>query len=595
MNAFRRSLVAIVLCMGLSMALFAHRANLQEAEQQVVLSISSTMWMFSELVFEAQRLLTVLADVHESGTGFEQIGTRFDILWSRVDLVASIKFQRRLKIKSGLEEFDRWRRKWDLVVYGDRPITDQQIVQMRAELEPILTGMRRAWVAGFQGANFGTWEKAASSTQADIRRQETMIGALTVLIILYLGAEVYFGNVATRRERSLRAAADAANQSKSDFIANVSHEVRTPLNGIINMASHLLDHPMTREQRECLGVIEDAGDLLLSTINDVLDLSKIESGQLAVEAEVFDPMRGLRLARDLYHDMARDKGLVLDLELPHGPLPKLEGDERRLRQVLHNLVSNAVKFTDSGRVVVRAWFAAGDAAGLYIDVSDTGPGVAPEAQARVFEPFVQENEGLQRGAAGTGLGLPITRALCSAMGGSVSLDSVPGEGACFRVFLPLGRVEAKTTDRLPSDAETDAAPSLNARVLITDDNATNRFVLRKLLKDQGIVIFEAASGAAALDLLAETRVDVVLMDIQMPGLDGIETTARYLAAEAEAGRVPAAVVGVTANVMPEQVASYKDAGMVAVLAKPVAKAMLLNTIAALAADTDEMQPRRASG
>ncbi|MEO0670333.1 MAG: ATP-binding protein [Pseudomonadota bacterium] len=595
MNAFRRSLVAIVLCMGLSMALFAHRANLQEAEQQVVLSISSTMWMFSELVFEAQRLLTVLADVHESGVGFEEIGTRFDILWSRVDLVASIKFQRRLKIKSGLEEFDRWRRKWDLVVYGDRPITDQQIVQMRAELEPILTGMRRAWVAGFQGANFGTWEKAASSTQADIRRQETMIGALTVLIILYLGAEVYFGNVATRRERSLRAAADAANQSKSDFIANVSHEVRTPLNGIINMASHLLDHPMTREQRECLGVIEDAGDLLLSTINDVLDLSKIESGQLAVEAEVFDPMRGLRLARDLYHDMARDKGLVLDLELPHGPLPKLEGDERRLRQVLHNLVSNAVKFTETGRVVVRAWFAAGDAAGLYIDVSDTGPGVAPEAQARVFEPFVQENEGLQRGAAGTGLGLPITRALCSAMGGSVSLDSVPGEGACFRVFLPLGRVEAKTTDRLPSDAETDAAPSLNARVLITDDNATNRFVLRKLLKDQGIVIFEAASGAAALDLLAETRVDVVLMDIQMPGLDGIETTARYLAAEAEAGRVPAAVVGVTANVMPEQVASYKDAGMVAVLAKPVAKAMLLNTIAALAADTDEMQPRRASG
>ena len=550
MNAFRRSLVAIELCMGLSMALFAPRANLQEAEQQVVLSISYDM---------------------------------------------RIKFQRRLKIKSGLEEFDRWRRKWDLVVYGDRPITDQQIVQMRAELEPILTGMRRAWVAGFQGANFGTWEKAASSTQADIRRQETMIGALTVLIILYLGAEVYFGNVATRRERSLRAAADAANQSKSDFIANVSHEVRTPLNGIINMASHLLDHPMTREQRECLGVIEDAGDLLLSTINDVLDLSKIESGQLRVEAEVFDPLRGLRLARDLYHDMARDKGLILDLELPHGPLPKLEGDERRLRQVLHNLVSNAVKFTETGRVVVRAWFAAGDAAGLYIDVSDTGPGVAPEAQARVFEPFVQENEGLQRGAAGTGLGLPITRALCSAMGGSVSLDSVPGEGACFRVFLPLGRVEAKTTDRLPSDAETDAAPSLNARVLITDDNATNRFVLRKLLKDQGIVIFEAASGAAALDLLAETRVDVVLMDIQMPGLDGIETTARYLAAEAEAGRVPAAVVGVTANVMPEQVASYKDAGMVAVLAKPVAKAMLLNTIAALAADTDEMQPRRASG
>ena len=595
MNAFRRSLVAIVLCMGLLFAMFAHRDNLQEAERQVVLSVSATMWTFSELVFEAQRFVTVLVEVHEGGANAETIKKRFDILWSRIDLARSIEFQRRQNITEGLEAFDVWRHAWDPVVFGATPITDAQVVRMRAELEEIVISTRRAWVSGFQSSNFGTWEQVASTTEMDILRQELMIGALSALIILYLVAEVYFGNLATRRERALRAAADAANRSKSDFIANVSHEVRTPLNGIISMASHLLDDEMTREQRECLGVIEDAGDLLLSTINDVLDLSKIDAGKLPVEMEVFDPMRGLRLARDLYHEMARDKGLILDLELPHGPVPKLEGDERRVRQVLHNLVSNAVKFTDSGRAVVRAWYASGDAAGLYIEVSDTGPGIAPEAQARVFEPFVQENEGLQRGAAGTGLGLPITRALCTAMGGTVSVDSVPGEGACFRVFLPLSRVEAKTTDRLPSGEPTQAAPNLDARVLITDDNATNRFVLRKLLKGQGVEIFEAASGSEALAVLAETRVDVVLMDIQMPGLDGIETTARYLKAEAQAGRRPASVVGVTANVMPEQVASYKAAGMVAVLAKPVAKAMLLNTIAALIADTEEMQPRRAWG
>ena len=321
LTSFKRSLVAICLSLALVASMMVHRDNLQDAEHQVVFSVSATMWKVSELVFEAQRFATALADLSAGSAEPDSVRLRFDILWSRIDVVAALEFQRKPLIADPLDDLRSWRATWDPVVFSDQPIAPQQLVQMRQSLEAHIVALRRGWVAEFDDAHFGTWAQAASTTQAEIARQEWMIAGLMALIITYLAAEVYFGSVATRRERALRDAADRANRSKSDFIANVSHEIRTPLNGIINMASHLADDPLTREQRDCLAVIEDAGDLLLSTINDVLDLSKIEAGQLQVDFQVFDPMRGLRLARDLYRDLARDKGLALELELPHGPLP----------------------------------------------------------------------------------------------------------------------------------------------------------------------------------------------------------------------------------------------------------------------------------
>ena len=596
LTSFKRSLIAICLCMALLASMVIHRANLQEAEHQVVFSVSATIWKVSELVFEAQRFKTALAD-HSSGRAdLNTLQLRFDILWSRIDVVAALEFQRKPLIADPLQEMVEWRETWDPVLFGNDAPTDVQLGDMRQSLEPLIVDLRRGWVAEFDDAHFGTWAQAASTTKSEITRQERMIAALLAMIVLYLAIEVYFGSVATRRERVLRAAADRANRSKSDFVANVSHEIRTPLNGIINMATHLLEHPLTKEQRECLAVIEDAGGLLLTTINDVLDLSKIEAGQLTVEYDVFDPMRGLRLARDLYIDVARDKGLVLDLELPNGPLPKLEGDERRVRQVVHNLVSNAIKFTETGQITVRAWYDTEPKAGLHIHVSDTGVGISEEAQARIFEPFVQENERMQRGVAGTGLGLPISRALCDALGGSITVESTPGQGTVFKVFLPFDRVEVTLSDRRARKAPEAGVECLDVRVLVTDDNATNRFVLRKLLDKHGVDILEASSGMEALEILAETRVDAVLMDIQMPGLDGLETTSRLSEAEILAGRVPPPVVGVTANALPEQIEQYKAAGMVDVLAKPVAKAALLRTIATVTApDADVSAQRRAAG
>ncbi len=602
LNAFKRSVLAIGLCFALLVSMMVHRANLQNLEHEVVFSVSVTMWKVSELIFEAQRFSTTLADHVAGQADLSEVQLRFEVLWSRIDVVNELKFQEKPKIADPLADMLVWRADWDTRLFSDEAFTNQQIADMRQSLEPLVTAMRAGWVAEFDSANYGTWAQAANITQFRVLRQEWMIAGLLALIVAYLSCEVYFGSVATRRERMLRAAADKANRSKSDFIANVSHEIRTPLNGIVNMATHLADFPLTREQRDCLAVIEDAGDLLLSTINDVLDLSKIEAGQLQVERAVFDPMRGVRLARDLYNDAARDKGLALELELPSGPLPKLEGDERRVRQIVHNLVSNAVKFTHSGRVVLRVWYEAGDRPGMHIHVDDTGPGVPAEAQARIFEPFAQEVDRMQRGTSGTGLGLPITRALCEAMGGTITLQSARGDGACFKVFLPLDRVEVTPSNRHTRKPHAIAEMETDLTVLITDDNDTNRFVLRKLLEQHCATIFEASSGQEALELLAETRVDVVLMDVQMPGIDGVETTIRFLEAEALAGRDPTPVVGVTANALPEQAREYKAAGMSEVLSKPVVKQQLLDTIREVIKETAKSAPsgaefgqRRAAG
>lgn len=605
LTSFKRSLIAIVISVALIGAMLKHRSQLREAEHEVVFSLSSSMWKVSELVYEAQRFATAASDMAKLGIGVEDFQLRFDILWSRVDIVSGIGFQDRPYVRQPVEDLEAWRARWDPVIFSEPPFAPEQLLQMRQELDGIVVDLRRGWIRDFESAGFNTWASAASTTERDIARREWIIAMLLALITVYFAAEVFFAMRATGRERSLREMADRASRFKSDFIANVSHEIRTPLNGIIGMAAHLAEQPMAKDQRDCLAVIQDSGDLLLSTINDVLDLSKIEAEQMSVQSDVFDPMRGIELARALYVDVARNKGISLELAFPNGPLPKLEGDERRLRQVLNNLVSNAIKFTEHGRVELRAWYGHAQGAppdaqdgppGLYIVVSDTGPGIAAHLQKRIFEPFVQDAKGLQRGSAGTGLGLTISRALCEAMGGSLRMESVLGEGTQFFVSVPLERVESVPLHmKTPSSEAHKIAPEIaGMRIMIVDDNKTNRFVLRKMLERAGAEVLEAASGREALEELATERVLAVLMDVQMPGMNGVETTARFLEAEALAERAPPPVIGVTANVMADQVASYKAAGMVEVLAKPVSKDLLIATLAKHVGPADGGQDAQAA-
>ncbi len=573
------------------------RSNVREAETQVAASISSTMWKVSELIYEGQRLITALARVEGDSIEVEALRLQFDLLWSRVKVVEMIDFKHRPLTTGALKGYRTWLDRYDPVLFAADAPTRAELQHMQVSLTPLVVATRKAWVREFNAVQFDALAEASKETQVRRTQHELLIVGLLVLIIGYLVAEIYFGSRAQARERALRALADAANKSKSDFIASVSHEIRTPLNGIVSMASHLADHPLNKEQQQCVSVIEASGGLLLDTINDVLDLSRIKAGKLVITNSVFDPFGCLRLAHDLHCKQATDKGLTINLMLPDGPLPKVEGDERRFRQVLHNLVSNAVKFTSAGHIRITARYGtndvdgiAGSGTGLYVSVSDTGSGIPYDSQQRVFDPFEQVNETMTRDVGGTGLGLPICRSLCQAMGGSISLQSEPGLGARFDVFLPFDRVEL-TRPAYKGDADqSDIESVLKGRVMIVDDTHTNRFVLRKLLGGHALEIFEAESGMDALEQLATLDVDVVLMDIQMPGMTGLEATLHLREAAALAKTDPPPVVAVTANVMAQQVQSYKAAGMVEVLAKPVSKRALVSTLRAILRETGSDAP-----
>lgn len=577
----KRSLIAIGLCIGLIIAFSEHRKTVQETERHMMFSVSNASWKISELVYEAQRFFTALSD-HAAGTADQRdLQVQFEVLWSRLQIVVATDFPERAALDAHLEAFQAWLIENDQAVFDPAGIPSGRMVQIRNSLEPLIVNIRQIWVKEFNQARGGSDREAGTLMRGQHAFQEFVIAGLLVAIVLYLLLEVYFGHRAQKREQDLRAAADAANRTKSDFIANVSHEIRTPLNGIISMATHLGDHPLSPELRECVSIIEDSGGLLLSTINDVLDLSKIEAGEMSIEFRAFDPERILKLARELYLDQAHDKGLTLDLDIRDLPLPAVIGDERRCRQVLHNLVSNAVKFTSEGSVRIEAEYARlrDGQSGLRIIVADTGPGIEIAAQKTIFQPFGQADATISRDFGGTGLGLTISRKLCEAMGGELMVSSRPGLGAKFIVTLPFARAPQDTLAKGGNgSAKVETLSPLEGRVLIVDDNATNRLILRKLLSRQQLDLMEADSGRAALEVLGTERVDLVLMDVQMPGMNGLEATTRLLEAAKLGGYAAPSVVAVTANAMPEQRQAYLAAGMTMVLAKPVSKAALIDTM-----------------
>jgi PAS domain S-box-containing protein len=363
----------------------------------------------------------------------------------------------------------------------------------------------------------------------------------------------------------------------SAFLATMSHEIRTPLNGVLGMAQAMARGEMPDLQRERLEIIRTAGQSLLALLNDLLDLSKIQAGKIELEDGVIDA-EDLAQCALAFKALVEDKDVCFRLGLEESARGAWRTDPKRVRQILHNLVSNAVKFTDRGSVAVTIGH---DGANLTMRVEDTGIGIPPNRLAHIYDRFVQADASMTRRYGGSGLGLAICRDLVELMDGTIDVESKPGVGTVFMVALPMAR--AQNSGPLEPVAEPELqAPGTEAagrlRVLAAEDNPMNQLVLKTLLGEVGVEVFLVANGEEAVAAWRAADWDVVLMDIQMPVMDGVSAIRLIRETERRERRARTPVIALTANAMAHHKADYLGAGMDAVVAKPISLALLLQAM-----------------
>ncbi|THD62414.1 ATP-binding protein [Phenylobacterium sp.] len=437
----------------------------------------------------------------------------------------------------------------------------------------VIAPVERLSQAMHQVAGGGSFEPV------EVKAQDQLFRSLTSSfnhLLGKLGEREEDLKAAMRDLESARDAANAANVLKTQFLANMSHEIRTPLNGVLAMAEVMSMGELADVQRERLGIIRQSGSLLLAVLNDVLDLSKIEAGKLSLVKEDFDLVPTLSATAETFQVLARGKGLGFGFTISAEAEGWWRGDADRLRQIVGNLLSNAVKFTPEGSVEAFVDITE-NAQALRLVVRDSGVGIAPEKLPALFEKFTQADNSATRRFGGTGLGLAICRELTQMMGGSIDVESREGHGSTFTVELPLSRGEA-------AGAATEAAAhdtgDRNIRLLAAEDNPTNQQVLAAVMESLGIDIDIVGDGKQAVDAWKVGGYDLVLMDIQMPVMDGIDAARAIRDHEAAEQRKRTPIVALTANALTHQVDEYLAAGMDGHVAKPIEIAKLYEAISA---------------
>ena len=394
-------------------------------------------------------------------------------------------------------------------------------------------------------------------------------------------------NLAKARDEAL-----AANRAKSTFLSVMSHEIRTPLNGVLGMVHVLLKDAPTEQQRSRLEIVRESGDALLAILNDLLDISRIEAGKMSLESIEFDIRGVLSGAYAAFTAIANKSGIsfILDIDPAAGIYL---GDPTRVRQVAYNFLSNALKFTKEGRVILSARLVDG---GLEISVLDTGIGIASERLDGVFDPFVQADASVNRNFGGTGLGLGISRDLAKLMGGSIRVESELGKGSTFTAFLQIPRLrDATETLRVVNDDEPVASQEIvqSLRVLAAEDNLVNQLVLRTLMEQFGITLTVVENGKLAVEAWESQTWDIILMDMQMPVMGGVEASRFIREQERATGRAKTPIIAVTANAMTHHMSEYESAGINGVVSKPIKADSLANVLIKVLDELASSQPQMA--
>jgi signal transduction histidine kinase len=411
------------------------------------------------------------------------------------------------------------------------------------------------------------------TTSANLRSQRSLSDALVQRFEREaLAAELAAEN--TRREaheaemEEARNKAESANRAKDDFIATISHEIRTPMNGVLGMLRVVRDTELTAEQRSYLRTASDSAESLLLLLNDVLDFSKIEAGRLELERAPFPPATVAKSVHDLLHARARDKGLQFDLHLGENLPGVVIADQGRLRQILVNLLGNAIKFTEKGKVelTVKCVERSDTKAVLHFVVTDSGIGIDSAALERLFKPFTQADSSMSRKYGGTGLGLVISMRLAQAMGGIIQVQSSHGRGSTFQLVLPCPLPDMSSAAARVTEAPKFVTPTLRGRVLVVEDDSVNQQVIDLFLKKMGLTAMFAPDGEVAITTATTQPFDLVLMDCQLPGIDGLEATRQIRKILADK---PLLIIALTANASTQVRENCLAAGMNDFLSKPV--------------------------
>ena len=577
--------------------------------------LDNMVWTASQLEVDVLRLLAeaerLTGRPEMDAAALGSLRTRYDILYSRANILSrSVMLEALAEDRTVIDALDRLRAfldRYEPLIDGEDALLMAAVPALRDDTER-LHGESRQMVLRI----IDHFARDADEKRAGLAALLQRIAVATVALLLVLSALlVLLARLYRRQQRAqaeLRVARDAAlagQRAKASFIAVMSHEMRTPLNGILASLELVLGRIREPKQKQFVELAHASALQLMHQINDVLDISKIEAGRIEIEAAPFEPGPLLEAAIASLQPLAEARGNAIGLELAPGVPRAVQGDVVRLRQILQNFLSNAIKFTENGRITVAARPAGNGL--LEISVADSGIGIARDDLERVFEDFVMLDPTYSREVGGSGLGLSICRRLASAMGGEVGAESTKGAGSRFWVRLPLPEVADAPATKAPDSpvanlavpdggalpgGEAPAPAAGGLCVLVADDNAVNRTVIAQMLLDLGHQPHLAANGREAVALARETAFDAILMDISMPEMDGV-TAAGHIRA---AGRsVTAPIFALTAHAMPDELARFEAAGLRTTLLKPVRMAALRTALAGLVPERPSAEVAEAQG